>query len=234
MKSTLYIIISIYYLTYAARPLKTNDAYTIGKSRFQLEISSDITNEYDGKQFSLPAVLTLGISNETDLFVCTSVGHGAGSNNFLSFECIDLGFKQNILSLEKYNLSIATGLSSLINENGLNSPAAFFNLINSVRIENLSLHHNLGYNQNFNDEEFKDIWFSSVGCEYRLEEKIILAADLGIGRDPSIHRSTIQSYAMIGVSYSLISNITIDTGLSYTFQKSVRFELLTTGVTLSL
>ena len=235
MKHLLLIsLISVNSLLFAARPLKSNDAFTLGRYSFQLEIASDIITTDDQHFSAFPVAITYGLTDATDLFLGSAVFSNRLFSGNLSIECIDIGFKQNLVSSELFNLSFASGLTSQYFESNFSSPSAFFNLITSLSLGDLTLHYNLGYNQNFRDEEFKDIWFTSFGAELSLSNKIILGADMGIGRDPSIHCSTPQSYALVGASYSLFNKLSLDTGLSFSFQHTTKVEMLTTGLTFGL
>lgn len=219
---------------FAARPLKSNDAFTLGRYLFQLEFSSDIITSEEQNFSSFPVALTYGLTDDTDLFIGSSVSSNRLFNGRVNIDCIDVGFKQNIISSSVFNFSFASGLSSQYTESSFTSPSAFFNLISSVSFGDIVLHYNLGYKQNFNAEEFKDLWFTSFGAEYQVTERIILAADFGLGRDPSIHCSTPQSYGLIGASYSIFDILSLDSGISFSFQHSTKIEMLTTGFTFIL
>lgn len=230
----LLLLLSLVFLncfSFAARPLKSNDAFTLGRYLFQLEFSSDIIASEEQNFSSFPVAITYGLTDQTDLFIGSSVSSSRLFNGRINIDCIDVGFKQNIISSSVFNFAFATGLSSQYTESSFTSPSAFFNLISTISFSDISLHYNLSYNQNFNDEEFKDLWFTSFSAEYQVNEKIILAADFGLGRDPSIHCSTPQSYGLIGASYSIFDNLSLDSGISFSFQHKTKIEMLTTGFT---
>jgi hypothetical protein len=227
-------LLIIQNLSFAGRPLKSNDASTLGRHYFQIELASDIINLNNQQYAVFPVALTYGLGDNTDLFLGSLLFSNSSSNGYISFECFDLGIKQNLITSDVYNFAFASGLSSAVIESNLSSPSAFFSLINSFSFNDLTLHFNLGYNQNFGEEEFRDIWFTSFGAEFAVSDKLTLAADMGIGRDPSVNCSTVQSYSLIGFSYSLFDNLSLDTGLSFSFQHITKIEMLTTGFTLIL
>jgi hypothetical protein len=230
----IFYLVFLNCLSFAGRPLKSNDAFTLGKHYFQLELASDIINLGNQHSAFFPIALTYGFADNTDLFLGSLLFSNSSANGSITFECVDLGIKQNLITSDVYNFAFASGLSSAVIESNLSSPSAFFNLINSFNFNDLTLHFNLGYNQNFGEEEFRDIWFTSFGAELAASDKLTLAIDMGIGRDPSINCSTVQSYSLIGFSYSLFDNLSLDAGLSFSFQHITKVEMLTTGFTLLL
>ncbi len=230
----IFVLVIVNCLSFAARPLKSNDAFNLGKYAFQLEIASDIITLEDYHFSAFPVTITYGLTDATDLFIGSLATTNRLFNGNLYFDCIDVGFKQNIVSSEDFNFSFASGLSSQFIDASISSPSAFFNLITSISTGDISFHYNLGYNQNFNAEEFKDLWFTSLGIEYQFTEKIILAADFGLGRDPSIHCTIPKSYGLIGASYNIFNNFSFDTGISFSFQHTTKVEMLTTGLTFIL
>lgn len=233
-KLLLLCLLVINNLNFAGRPLKSNDAFTLGRHYFQLELASEFINLGNQGSVVFPIAITYGITDNTDFFFGSSLLSNESSNGSITFEFIDLGIKQNLFTSDIFNFAFASGLSSAVIESNLNSPTAFFSLINSFNFNDFTLHFNLGYNQNFGEGEYNDIWFTSVGSEFSLSDKITLVADMGIGRDPSISCSTIQSYTLLGFSYSLFDYLSIDTGLCFSFQHVTKVETITTGLTFVL
>ena len=233
-KLTILLLLLYANILFAARPLKSNDAFTLGSNIFQIEFSSDIFHSDNRYLLSLPLVFTFGISTQSDLFFASSFLTNSNSCEGSYIDCLDIGIKQNISSSKVFNFAFLSGLSSSVVESKFSSPTAFFCIISTLLFDNISLHYNLGYNQNFEKQEFKDLWFVSIGVEYFLSDILNLATDFGIGRDPSIHCSTPQSYSLFGFSYFLFHNFSVDSGISFSFQHFTRIDLITIGFTLSI
>ena len=231
MKSKVIILIVIdSSIAFASRPLKSDDAFTLGRNLFQLELAYEIIPETG---FSLPVSSAYGIWENTDILINVSFNNSS-NGSIMAFECIDLEAKKYLTSILGFEIATKFGFSSVIEKGFVSSPLGSLILISSLNINSFNFHFNCGYANNKNEGEFSDLWFGSVACEYFLNDQITIGTDLGIGRNPSFYFSSPTGYALLGVSYKLLDSVSIDTGLNITFNEQSKFDMFTSGLTIVL
>jgi hypothetical protein len=76
-------------------------------------------------------------------------------------------------------------------------------------------------------------FFSSVGGEYMLKDRLIVAADAGFSSTITLIEKQFSYYSLVGFSYLIIDNISIDTGLKFCYQQKL-VDLFTFGTTVKL
>jgi hypothetical protein len=219
---------------YAGRPLKSDDAFTLGRYLFQLELASEYLTVENSRYFSFPITSTFGLSDHTDFILNFSFNYLPNSKSSFGLGCTDFGVKQLLFNTEEISLSFKSGLSAEIVNNKLSSPSAFFGIVTSVELALVKLHFNVGYNQNEAEDEYKDLWFFSIAGEIPLNDQTSFALDLGIGRDPSIHCTKPESYLLVGAVYNLTENIAVDVGINFSVHHSTKLDLFTSGFTIIL
>jgi hypothetical protein len=75
-------------------------------------------------------------------------------------------------------------------------------------------------------------FFSSVGGEYMLKDRLIVAADAGFSSTITLIEKQFI-FSLVGFSYLIIDNISIDTGLKFCYQQKL-VDLFTFGTTVKL
>jgi len=228
------VLLLLTTITFAGRPLKSDDAFTLGYNSVQFELASEFFSENNFSSLFFPFTTTYGISNQTDIVFNLTFFSSAGTYKPSSLNCVDLGFKQNIFTINNFLLSIKSGLSSSIENGFTTSPVAFFSLVSTTELNSVNVHLNLGYNQNFSDGENNDLWIASLACELPLSDLLILAAEAGVSRNPSIYCQVPESYSLMGISFNLSDNLVLDAGINVSYQHSTKIDLFTSGLTLIL
>jgi len=226
----LFLIVLYSSIAFASRPLKSDDAFTLGRNLFQLELAYEIA---PGIGTSLPVSSAYGIWDNTDILLNVSLNNSSNSS-LMAFECIDIEAKQYLTSVLDFSISTKFGLSSVIEKSSITSPMLSIMLISSLNINSFNVHFNCGYASNKNEDKFSDLWFGSVACEYFLNDQITIGTDFGISRNPSLYFSSPTGYALLGVSYKIFDSVSMDTGLNITFNEKSKFDMFTTGLTIIL
>jgi hypothetical protein len=228
MMKIILIVFAFYSMAFAGRPLKSVDAFPLGKNLFQIEFASD--TYYSDNKYSLmmPAVITYGAGNYTDIQMGISFHPSKGR----PVESFDLGFKQFLYGTDLFETSVASGLTSDINNISLQSTAGYLNLILSLKLEPFTLHYNAGYSNDFNEWDSHE-FYASAGGEYLLTERIILAADAGFSSNKIFDSGQFHYYSLIGFSYLVLDNFSIDTGLNFCYKQKL-VDLVTFGTTVKL
>jgi len=226
----LFLIVLYSSVAFASRPLKSDDAFTLGRNLFQLELAYEIIPETG---FSLPVSSAYGIWENTDILLNVSFNNSS-NGSLMAFECIDLEAKQYLMSILEFEIATKFGFSSVIDKGSVGLPLASVVLISSLNINSFNLHFNCGYGNNKNEGEFSDLWFGSIACEYFLNDQIIIGTDIGIGRNTSLYFRSPTGYSLLGVSYKILDSVLIDTGLNITFNEQSKFDMFTSGLTIIL
>ena len=231
----LYIILLLLInIAYAGRPLKSDDAFTLGSNSFQFEFASEISYGDNSSSLFFPFTSTYGISNQTDIVFNLTFFSSANTYTLSSLNCIDLSFKQNLFATDNFLFSIKSGFSSSIENGSTTSPLASFFLISSTKLNFVDVHLSLGYIQNSSDEENNDLWSASLACELPLSDLLTLASEVGVSRNASIYCKVPESYSLIGIAFNLTDNFVLDAGVNVSYQHSIKIDLFTSGLTLSL
>ena len=214
---------------FAAHPLITDDAGTMGTGKAQLEINGEYGREKeDGVTATATegaAALSYGITETVDLVVGLPYQYSrekseaatVSENGFsdTSFEVKWRFYEHDDLSLAlKPGLTLPTG----DDEKGLGTGKATYSLffIASQEMEPWGFHLNLGYirNENTLDEE-KDIWHASLASTVAVTENLTAVANLGIERNPDKLVGTDPAFFLAGLIYALSEEFDLDCGIKY-------------------
>lgn len=214
---------------FAAHPLITDDADTMGKGKAQLELNGQYGHDKeDGVTTTKTegaAILTYGLNETVDLVVglpyqrlkvkdadTTMTEHGISDTS--------LEVKWRFYEHDDLNLAIKPGLTLPTgdDEKGLGSGKAAYSLffIASKEMAPWAFHVNLGYirNENTLDEE-KDLWHASIASTVAVSENLKVAANLGIESNPSKLSDTDPAFFLAGLIYTLSENLDLDCGIKY-------------------
>ena len=158
-KRNLVFIISVlsFQYSFAGHPLRTDDAGTIGKQSFQLELTPEVWKYSDDNYLFVPLTLTYGIIENADvvLTVLYSSLYNSGFKSDLSgINDIGLEVKWRVLELDRFSLAIKPGLILPIGNHmkGLGTGKLGYSLllITDQELSSILLHFNFGYTKNEN------------------------------------------------------------------------------------
>jgi cobalt/nickel transport protein len=226
--------------TYAARPLSTDDAWTVEKGEFQFEAGFDaIRQDNHDREYSPSLTLIYGLLGRMDF------GIGSGYIFFHSKEDkkengiadVELKLKYRWIDEKDWRPAFAmTGtfkLPTASQSRGLGSGQTDFG-INTILTKNLSkklvLHLNLGYTFIGEDHVDNELNYS-MAAQFILTEKWALVGELvGVNNLDGRHGDDPFS-GLIGTYYLITDKIIWDAGLGIGMSKAAPDFRLTTGLT---
>lgn len=220
---------------YAAHPLITDDAGTVGKGKAEVEFTFEYSSHKEGgvkaNITDLGATLTYGLIENLD-FVLTlpyqRIKVKAEGETFKENGISDISLelkwrfyeKKDACSLSlKPVLSLPTG----DDDKGLGNGKATFGLyfIASKEIEPITLHLNLGYIRNENKfDDRKDLWHISLASELEVMKELKLVANIGMERNTDRESNTDPAFILGGLIYTISENIDIDFGVKAGLNKA--------------
>jgi Putative MetA-pathway of phenol degradation len=225
--------------TFGAHPLLTDDTFTQGKGKVQVEMGYQFdSNNDDGvkSKLSRPRIqLTYGLYDPLDilldipyLFVQQTKGGATTKNNgigdvTLSSKWRFYGEKEGLQFAIKASVTFPTGDE----EKGLGfgREAYGITLISTFDREAWCVSANLGYLYNDyglqadSDAYRQDIWFAGLSGQRRIVEKVWLVGEVGIVRNVDVTSDTPPAFINGGVIYELTKNIDLDVGYKHGLNK---------------
>jgi hypothetical protein len=228
--------------TFAARPLITDDAYTVEKGEFQVEAGFDFARQDNHDKEYFPSLtLTYGLFERMDIgigsaYLFIDPAEGKKVNGFSD---TPLKVKYRFLDQKDWRPSFAVqGLLIIPTANkskGLGSGKVDFNM-NTLFTWKLSkkwqLYTNLGYTF-IGENQVNDVFNFSIAGQFVLSEKWALVGEVfgfnnfnGNKRDDPIS-------GLVGVQYILIRDILVlDAGVRVGMNKAAPDFRVTSGFTL--
>jgi len=234
---------------WAALPLITDDTYTQGMGKSQLEVGAAY-NGYNSTEGSIAnnetdlvifSTLTYGITNSVDVFIdlfyIWSHVQTEGSN--VTADGISdtiLGVKWRLF--EKDRLSFAVKPVVIIptgnEDEGLGGGridyGAYFVL--TKEYDPWAIHANLGYVRNENEiDQRNDLWQASLATTYEMVKDLKLCADIGAITNKDKTSEVERSYLLVGLIYSAQENVDISLGVKFGLNNPEKDWALLPGVT---
>jgi len=214
---------------FAAHPLITDDAGTMGAGKAQLELNGEYGHDKEDGVTSTKtegaAILSYGLSETVDLVVGLPYQHlrvkeadTTMTENGISDTAIEV--KWRFYEHDDLSLAIKPGLTLPTgdDEKDLGAGKATYSLffIASQEMDPWAFHLNLGYirNENTLDEE-KDIWHASIASTLAVTEDLRAVANLGIESNPAKLDSTDPAFVLVGLVYALSEKVDLDCGIKY-------------------
>lgn len=229
----------------AAQPLITDDAGTIGKGHYQVELAGEYGyDKVDGvttQATEAGVTLSYGLSESMDLVVGAPYQYVKTKEDGLS--ALDNGISDTSLELkwrlyEQDDLSFAVkpGLSLPTGDDdkGLGTGKVGYGLLTvlSKEMDPWGFHLNLGYvrNENTADEE-KDIWHASIASCFAVTDKLTVAADLGIETNTDQLASEDPAYFLAGMMYAVTEDLVLDCGVKFGLNEDETDTTVIAGLT---
>jgi len=226
--------------TYAAWPLTTDDAWTVEKGEFQLEVGFDALRRDNHDRAYRPSLtLTYGLLERMDLgigsgYVFSHPKEGERKNGMADTE-----IKSKYRWMDEKNWSPAFTVSGIFKiptaseSKGLGSGQTDFG-INAIFTKHLSqkwvIHLNLGYTFIGEGHVNNELNYS-MAAQFMLTEKWVLVGEVvGVNNVNGRHGDDPFS-GLIGTYYSITDKIIWDAGLEIGMNKAAPDFRLTTGLT---
>jgi len=214
---------------FAAHPLITDDAGTMGKGNAQMEFNGEYGHDKEEgvttKTTEGSVAFTYGATDTVDLVIGVPYQHirVKEEENTMSengFSDTSLEVKWRFYEHEDFHLAIKPGISLPTGDDdkGLGTGKATYSLyfISSKEMDQWGFHLNLGYlrNENTQDEE-KNIWHASIASSLALTEKLTAVANLGVESNTDKAAGTDPAFFLAGLVYALTDDFDIDCGIKY-------------------
>ncbi|HAG07992.1 MAG TPA: transporter [Desulfotomaculum sp.] len=238
-------------LSFAARPLVTDDSGTVGKKTFQAELGIESSSRKDTEdnvevketQTELSGVFTYGITNTIDFvfgfpYAWKKVKEdGETVFDANKFNDTSIEVKWRFFEKDGFGLALKPGISLPTgnDEKGFGTGRIGYGLtfIASKEIEPFGFHFNAGYSYNDNRiDERKDIWSVSTAVTYEVIKNMRLVADIGIQRNTNPEVQTSPAFGLLGMNYSINKNIMLDAGYKFGLNKQEADNTVIAGITL--
>jgi hypothetical protein len=244
MKSLIASIIAVCLIAapaWAATPLLTDDANTLGAGRGQFEVCGrvgfdrDVTDGVTTKSITsqVTSALTYGVADPVDLVLEFARSWGTSSTaGVVSSEpdAADFKISSKIKAYEAggFVFALRPDLGYSYRPAGNQKDYAPFwggVLIVGKQLEPVTLHINLSYlhysHQSEADREGlrPDIWSASFSATWQVTKNLQMLADIGMGTNPDKTTSEMPAFSCAGIVYSLTDYFDIAVGAKFGLNK---------------
>ena len=230
---------------FAAHPLITDDAGTMGAGKAQLELNGEYGHDREdgitATKTEGAAILSYGLGETVDLVIGLPYQHfrvkeadATVSENGISDTSLEVKwrfYEHDDLSLAiKPGLTLPTGDDEKALGAGKTTYSLFF--ITSKEMKPWAYHLNLGYIRNENThEERKDIWHASFASSLALTEDLTAVANIGVESNPDSLSGADPAFFLAGLIYTLSEGLDLDCGIKYGLSNSETDYTVLAGVT---
>ena len=237
-------------LSFANRPLVTDDSGTVGKGKFQVELGVETfswKDREDGVKIEetvteASGVFTYGVLDNVDIVAGFPYVWGKVKENSATvFDAnrlsdISLEAKWRFLEKDGFGLALKPGITFPTGNYkkgfGTGSVTYGVTFIASKELEPFGFHFNAGYTRNENKvDERKDLWSASVAATYEIIKGLSVVGDIGIGSNTDSSISTAPAFALAGLNYAINDHIMLDAGYKFGLNKQEVDHAITAGIT---
>ena len=238
-------ILSCPAAAFAAHPLITDDAGTIGAGKYQLEVNGEYEHEKeDGVTTETTqgaACLSYGLSESMDLVVGLPYQHIRATDDTAittdnGFSDTSIEVKWRFYEHDDLSLAIKPGLTLPTGDDkeGLGAGKASYSLFSIISkdMKPWAFHLNLGYlrNENTLDEE-KDVWHASIASTFAVTDSLTAVANLGVESNTDELAGTDPSFLLAGLIYTLSEGLDLDCGIKYGLNSAETDYTVLAGIT---
>ncbi len=224
-------IISIFFFSpflFAGRPLTTDDAETVEKGKFELEIGYDwIKNSDNTKNQEMGISLKGGLTDWMDLGISVPFIIEEENNKLNEWGKIEIGAKFSILKEKEKNPGISFTISGTPKPDE-GDKIYGVNLILSKGFEKMAFHINTGTYSLKTASGNKNVFTYSGAIEYNILEKLNLVGEIAgeINDEKPVEILT-------GINYKLNENLIFDLGFAKGLNDNTPDWRITAGITLN-
>jgi cobalt/nickel transport protein len=226
---------------FAARHLSTDDAFTVEKGKFQIEMGFDVTRQDNhDREINPSTTLSYGLLERMDLGIGSGYLflHPKEGENENGLTDTELKIKYRLFDEKDWIPTLAASgklkIPTASKSKGLGSGREDFG-INAIATKNLGkrllLHFNLGYTfigENHVDNELN----YSLGCQFILTEKWALVGEIVRVNNLNGQTSDDPFSGLFGTYYLITDNIVWDGGAEIGMNRAAPDFRITTGLTL--
>ncbi len=232
------MILAVPSVSFAARPLVTDDSGTVGKGKVQLETGVEVSSRKDTedgvetkeKGTEASAVLTYGLTDTIDLVAGVPYAwrkvEEDGVTLFDKNRISDVSLEAKWRFFEKDGLGLALKpgitLPTGDHEDGFGSGRVTYGItfIASKEFDPFALHFNAGYTRNENKiDERRDLYAVSLAATYNVVKGLNVVGDVGFERNPDPERGTMPAFGLVGLNYAITDFMIVDAGVKFGLNK---------------
>lgn len=231
---------------FAAHPLITDDAGTIGAGKYQLEVNGEVGHEKEEgvttETTEGAGSLSYGLSESMDLVIGIPYQHVRATDDTTvmsdhGFSDTSLEVKWRLYEDDDLSLALKPGLSLPTgdDEAGFGAGKASYSLFSiiSKEMKPWAFHCNLGYIRNENTlDEAKDIWHASIASTFAVTDSLTAAANLGVESNTDELADTDPAFLLAGLIYTLSEGFDLDCGIKYGLNSAETDYTVLAGITL--
>lgn len=248
MKMMLFLTISSFIFfpstfAHAARPLTTEDAYTVEKGAFQLETAFDFARQDNhDKEYAPSMILTYGLFERMDVgigigYLFVNPADGKNENGFGDTE---LKIKYRLIDqkgwIPFFSISGKLKIPTANESKGLGSGKTDFN-INTIYTwdfkKRFQLYVNLGYTF-IGEKKVNDEFNYSIAGQFVLSEKWALVGEIFGWNNFNGRHNDDPLAGLLGIQYAIKDTLVWDAGVAMGMNKAAPDFRVTTGLTILL
>lgn len=239
-------ILSCPAAAFAAHPLITDDAGTIGAGKYQLEINGEYGHEKEDEVTTETtqgaATLSYGLNESMDLVIGLPYQHIRTTDDTAvmtdnGFSDTSLEIKWRFYEHDDWSLALKPGLTLPTGDDeagfGAGKVSCHLFSILSKKMDPWAFHLNLGYirNENTRNEE-KDIWHASIASTLAVTDTLTAVANLGVESNTDELAGTDPAFILAGLIYAVSEGLDLDCGIKYGLNGAETDYTVLAGITL--
>jgi len=218
-------------------PLVTDDAVTIGKGKFDVDVTYNVGFDSDVTASNVAAKVTYGVAPNVDVIIeqpwsyvsFDGTGHTKGFNDTVVASKYKFGVFKGIDLAAKASLSLPT--ADEFKGFGPGKVNLGVSLLATKPFAWGAVHANAGYTTNANDFGLnKNILNGSIAAEYIIIKNLVAVADFGVATN-LLKDSDANTYLLGGVNYKITPKASIALGVKGGLSGSLANTTLLTGFT---
>lgn len=239
-------------VSFAARPLVTDDSGTVGEGKVQAELGVETFTWQDREGgikiketgIEASAAFTYGLFDHIDVITGFPYVWGKAKENdqtiFDANRLSDISIEAKWRFYEKDGLGL--GLKPGITlptgnhrkEFGTGRPTYRLTFIASKEIGNLGFHLNACYTHNENKvDERKNLWSASVAATYEAIKGLNLVGNIGLERNAGPTIKTAPAFWLAGFNYSFNDYFSVDAAFKFCLNRQEVDRAIIAGITLN-
>ncbi|KVL86040.1 transporter [Burkholderia stagnalis] len=206
---------------HATHPLVSDDTSTQGNAHWQLELNTEATSKQPdiGRQQMWNSTLTRGFGDRLDIYVNAPYTHvqTRSDENGSGFGDVEVGMKWRFVEHGPFTLALKPKLTMPTGDDrrglGTGRVGAGATMLAQFDVARFSFLANAGYTYQPNrQDQLTSLWQVSGAALYRATDRLQLAVDVGISRNPQRGAGANPAFAIVGAIYSPVSWLDLDVG----------------------
>lgn len=222
------MVLALTNAAFAAHPLITDDAGTVGRWGFQVEVNGEYAHEDENgveeKTAEFATALSYGVTDHLDIVFGAPYQWLRGEENGETFfresgrADLSVEVKWQFFARDVFSFALKPGVSLPTGDEdqglGAGKVTESLFVISTYAADPFALHANLGYIHNNNNTGTEEnLWHASVAAQYALTAQVTLVGDTGMERNADPDGDTHPAFILGGLIYALTENVDVDCGV---------------------